>query len=152
LPECLQFESEHYSSDWRSVKNLDAQGLDRKIGEAGWTFFFMAGEVEATVIGSDSERTRRRAARNLIVKMQADRPNESNTFNCLEIARVAVKRFLGIPYVTVSAHPRHIQESMFSVPHPRTLRNGTGLNWQPLDPRQPLTEEKKHRTRDGRAR
>jgi len=26
------------------------------------------------------------------------------------------------------------------------------LNWQPLDPRQPLTEEKKHRTRDGRAR
>ena len=113
LPECLQFESEHYSSDWRSVKNLDAQALDRKIGEAGWTFFFMAGEVQATVVGPDSERTRRSAARNLIVKMQADKPNESNTFNCLEIARVAVKRFLGVPYVTVSAHPRHIQESMF---------------------------------------
>ena len=113
LPECLQFESEHYSNGWRSVKNLDAHGLDRKIAEAGWTFFFMAGEVKATVIGSDSQRTRRSAAKNLIVNMKADRPNQSNAFNCLEIARVAVKRFLGVPYVTVSAHPRHIQESMF---------------------------------------
>ena len=113
LPEWLQFESEHYSSGWRSVTNLDAHGLDRKIGEAGWTFFFMAGEVKATVIGSDSERTRLRAAKNLIVNLQADRSNQSNTFNCLEIAHVAVKRFLGTPYVTVSAHPRHIQESMF---------------------------------------
>ena len=113
LPEWLQFESEHYSSGWRSVTNLDAHGLDRKIGEAGWTFFFMAGEVKATVIGSDSERTRLRAAKNLIVNLQADRSNQSNTFNCLEIAHVAVKRFLGTPYVTVSAHPRHIQENMF---------------------------------------
>ena len=113
LPEWLQFESEHYSSGWRSVTNLDAQGLDREIGEAGWTFFFMAGEVKATVIGSDSERTRRSAAKNLIVNMKADRSNQSNAFNCLEIARVAVNRFLGVPYVTVSAHPRHIQESMF---------------------------------------
>jgi hypothetical protein len=113
LPECLQFESERYSSGWRSVKNLDADGLDRKIAEAGWTFFFMAGEVKATVIGSDSERTRLRAAKNLIVNMQRDGSNQANAFNCLEIAGVAVKRFLGVPYVTVSAHPRHIQESMF---------------------------------------
>jgi len=113
LPECLQFESEHYSNGWRSVKNLDAHGLDRKIAGAGWTFFFMAGEVKATVIGSDAERTRRSAAENLIMNMKADRSNQSNAFNCLEIGRVAVKRFLGVPYVTVSAHPRHIQESMF---------------------------------------
>jgi hypothetical protein len=113
LPECLQFESEPYSNGWRSVKNLDAHGLDRKIGEAQWTFFFMAGEVKATVIGSDSERTRCRAVKNLILRMKTDSLNPSNAFNCLEIARVAVKRFLGVPYVTVSAHPRHIQESMF---------------------------------------
>jgi hypothetical protein len=34
-------------------------------------------------------------------------------FNSLEITQVAAKRFLGLPYVTVSAHERHIQESMF---------------------------------------
>src|SRR5436853_6561545 len=65
LPECLQFESEHYSSGWRSVKNLDAHGLDRKIAEAGWTFFFMAGEIKATVLSSDLQTTRAQPARKL---------------------------------------------------------------------------------------
>jgi hypothetical protein len=37
---------------------------------------------------------------------------KSDRFNCLEISQVAAKGFLGLPYVTVAAHPRHIQESM----------------------------------------
>ena len=45
LPDSLQFESEQYPSGWRLVKDLDRYGLDRKIREAGWTFFFMAGEA-----------------------------------------------------------------------------------------------------------
>jgi hypothetical protein len=107
LPESLRFESEPYAKGWRLVKNLEACGLDRRIRDAGWTFFFMAGAINVTVIGSDSENTRRRAVKKVIACMKSDR------FNCLEIARVAVKRFLGLPCVTVSAHPRHIQQSMF---------------------------------------
>ena len=107
LPESLRFESEPYSKGWRLVKNLEACGLDRGIREAGWTFFFMAGAINVTVMGSDSDNTMRRAVKKVIACMKSDR------FNCLEIAQVAVKRFLGLPYVTVSAHPRHIQESMF---------------------------------------
>jgi hypothetical protein len=38
---------------------------------------------------------------------------KSDGLNCVEIAHVTAKRFLGLPYVTVSARPRHIQESMF---------------------------------------
>ncbi len=106
LPESLRFESEPYSKGWRLVKNLDAYGLDRKIREAGWTFFYMAGEVHASVVGSDLEKTTRRAVKKVIAYMKSDR------LNCLEIAQVAVKRFLGLSYVTVSAHPRHIQESI----------------------------------------
>jgi hypothetical protein len=34
-------------------------------------------------------------------------------FNSLQITRVASKRFLGVPYVRVSACSRHIQESLF---------------------------------------
>jgi hypothetical protein len=34
-------------------------------------------------------------------------------FNSLQITRVASKRFLGVPYVSVSACSRHIQESLF---------------------------------------
>jgi hypothetical protein len=113
LPESLQFESEPYSNGWRLVKNLDGYGLDRKIREAGWTFFYMAAEVNATAVGFDVEKTRRRAIRKVIAYMKSDRSN------CLEITQVAVKRFWGLPYVTVSAHARHIQESnvLFHVKH-----------------------------------
>ncbi len=107
LPESLRVESEPYANGWRLVKDLDGYGLDRKISEAGWTFFYMAGEVHATVFGSDLEKTTRKAVKKIIAYMKSDR------FNCLEIAQVTVKRFLGLPYVTVSAHPRHVQESMF---------------------------------------
>jgi hypothetical protein len=106
LPESLRFESEPYSNGWRLVKDLNGYGLDRKIRQAGWTFFYMAGEVRATAVGSDLEKTTRRAVKKLLAHMKSDR------LNCLEIAQVAVKRFLGLPYVTVSAHQRHIQESL----------------------------------------
>ena len=107
LPESLRFESEPYSNGWRLVKNLDGYGLDRKIREAGWTFFYMAGEVLATAVGSDLEKTTRRAVKKVIATMKWDR------LNCLEITQVAARRFLGLPYVTVSTQPRHIQESIF---------------------------------------
>jgi len=107
LPESLRFESEPYSNGWRLVKNLDGEGLNREIREAGWTLFYMAGEVHATVVGSGSEKTTRKAVKKVIAYMKSDR------LNCLEIGQVTVKRFLGLPYVTVSGHPRHVQESMF---------------------------------------
>ena len=107
MPECLQFESEHYSKGWRAVKNLDGYGLGRKIGEAGWTFFYMAGEIRASVFGLDREKALSSAVDRLLVNLKATR------FNSLEIAQVAAKRFWGLPYVTVSAHQRNIQESMF---------------------------------------
>jgi hypothetical protein len=107
LPDSLRFESEPYSKGLRLVKNVDSRGLDRKIRDAGWTFFFMAGGVNATAVGSDLEKTTRKAIKKVIASMELD------GFNCLEIAQVAAKRFLGLPYVTVSAHARHIQESMF---------------------------------------
>jgi len=107
LPESLGLESEAYSNGWRLVKNLDAHGLDRKIREAGWTFFYLAGEIKASVFGLGGEKAVRRAVNKLIACMKSDR------LNSLEIMQVAAKHFLGLPYVTVSAHPRHIQESMF---------------------------------------
>ena len=81
--------------------------MDRKLCEVGWTFFYMAGEVNAMAFGSDSEKTTRRAIKKVIANMK------SGKFNCLEISRVEAKSFLGLPYVTVAGHPRHIQESMY---------------------------------------
>jgi hypothetical protein len=109
LPEVvLRFESEPCAPGWRLVKNLDGDGLGRKIHEAGWTFSWRAGEIGATVFGLDEQKTLRRAVGQILANL------ESAEFNTLEIMRVtseASKRFLGVRYVTVSALSRHIQES-----------------------------------------
>ena len=106
LPESLRFESEPYPNGWRLVKNLNGYELDQKTTTAGWNFFYMAVEIKATVFGFDEEKGLRRAVNRLLTNLK------SGKFNCLEITQVAAKRFLGLPYVTVSAHPRHIQESV----------------------------------------
>jgi len=36
---------------------------------------------------------------------------ELHKCNCVEFTEVSAKSFLGMPYVNVSAHSRHIQES-----------------------------------------
>jgi hypothetical protein len=105
LPESLQFESEPYVSDWRLVKNLDGHGLGRQIQETGWTFFCLAGEIRAIVFGRETPEGIRRAIRRILTKLKSEK------FNSLEITGVVSKRFLGVPYVTVSARSRHIQES-----------------------------------------
>ena len=107
LPDALRFESEPCATGWRLVKDLDGYGLDRKIHEVGWTFFCLASEIRATIFGFDGQKTVRRAVKRILANLKSER------FNSLEITRVASKRFLGVPYVTVSACSRHIQESLF---------------------------------------
>lgn len=108
LPKSLLIESEPYVPGWRSVKNLDAYGLGRKIHAAGWTIFCLAYETKATVFGIDGEKMVRRAIERILANRTAEK------FNSLEIVRVASlasRRFLGIRHVTVLAQSRHIQES-----------------------------------------
>ena len=107
LPDALRFESEPCATGWRLVKNLDGYGLGRKVHEAGWTFFWLAGEIGATVVGFDRQKTVRRAVKRILANLK------SGEFNSLEITRLVSKRFLGLPYASVSAHSRHIQENAF---------------------------------------
>jgi hypothetical protein len=119
LPESARIESEPYAKGWRLVRELNGGDLDRKTRKAGWTLFFMAGEVRATVRGSDSQGSAVRAVRKLMMKM--------NGFNCLEISQVAFERTLGLPRVTAPGHVRHIQQSMFLV-GPGSLQNAAEPN------------------------
>ena len=104
LPETMLFESEPYAYGWRLVENIDSNGLDQIIRQAGWNFFYIAGVIETNVFGSDEKKTTRMAIKRIIAKLK------SKNFNGLEITRVAAKRSLGLLYVSVSAHSRHIQE------------------------------------------
>jgi hypothetical protein len=107
LPETLPLESEPYTPGWRLVKNLDADGLGPRIREARWTFFCLAGEIKATAFGVEGQKAVHSAVKRILASLT---PGE---FNSLEITRVTSKRFLGVPYVTVSARSRHIQDSVF---------------------------------------
>ncbi len=105
LADSLLLETEPYCKGWRLLRKLDGYGLGRKVREAGWAFFFRAGEIKAIAFGFEGEKRTRRAANRIMARLK------SRNFNCVEIAQVAEKRFMGIPYVTVTAHSRHIQQS-----------------------------------------
>ncbi len=106
LPEALRFESEPCATGWRLVKNLDGYGLGRKVHEAGWTFFCLASEMKAIIFGFDGQNTVRRAVKRILANLKPEK------FNSVEITQVASKRFLGLPYTSVSARSRHVQESL----------------------------------------
>ncbi|HET8925512.1 MAG TPA: hypothetical protein VFN26_21190 [Candidatus Acidoferrum sp.] len=110
LPAGLVVDSEVFLSGWRIVKNLDRSTLARSIEGANWSFFYLAGEIRATVFGRDRLGTLRRAVKCVLAKQ------EGQKFNSLEITNVVSNRFLGIPFISITAHSRHIQQGIGLVP------------------------------------
>ena len=103
----LGLESEPYSGSWSVVKALDVFALDRRIHAAGWNFFFMAAEVKGMFFGALGAKKIQNALKRILGKVRG------RDFNCLEVTGIVAKRFLGVPYATVSAHSRHIQQSCY---------------------------------------
>ena len=110
LPANLSIESETFLPGWRVVKNLDRSTLARSIEGANWSFFYLAGEIRATVLGRDQPATLRRAVKRVLAKQ------EGQKFNSLEITKAVSNRFLGIPFISITAHSRHIQQGIGLVP------------------------------------
>jgi hypothetical protein len=110
LPENLSIESEAFLPGWRVVRNLDRSTLARNIESRKWFFFYLAGEMRATVLGRDRPGTLRRAVNSVLARQ------EGQKFNSLEITKIVSKRFLGIPFMRVTAHSRHIQQGIALVP------------------------------------
>ncbi len=105
LPNSLTAPAESSIPGWSAVRS-DRPTFDKEIKEAGWTNFFMAGEIKATVFGSDKQKTLRTALRRLIAQVK------SQSCNSIEITDVTEKSFLKMPYVCVSAHARHLQQGL----------------------------------------
>jgi hypothetical protein len=103
----LDLESESYSGTWGVLQSLTSTSLDRKVRAAGWNCFFLAAEVKATVFGSLAAKSVRRALKQIFAKVR--KPD----FNCLEVTMIVENSFLGVPYTTVCAHSRHIQQGYF---------------------------------------
>jgi hypothetical protein len=105
VPDCPGLETELCFGEWSVVKVSDAFALDRTIHAAGWNFFFMATEVKAMYFGFLGQEKIQSALKRILAKVKLQH------FNGLEVTKIAARRFLGVPYVTVSAHSRHMQQS-----------------------------------------
>ena len=101
----IGLETEPCFGEWSAVKGLDSFALDRNIHAAGWNLFFMAAEVKATFFGSLTAAKVQGALQRILAKVK------SQHFNGLEVTAIVASHFLGVPYVTVSAHSRHMQHS-----------------------------------------
>jgi hypothetical protein len=105
MKKLLGLQSEPYSGPWTLLKALDVSDLDRKIHAAGWNFFFMASEVKVIFLGSLGAAKVQHALKRILDRV------EQQHFNGLEVTAIVTRHFLGVPYVTVSAHSRHMQQS-----------------------------------------
>ena len=100
----LDLKSEPYSGAWGVLQSHTGSTLDQKIRGTGWNCFFMAGEVKASVFGGIAAKSIRRALKKIFAKVK------DPDFNCLEVTKINEKHFWGVPYITVCAHSRHIQQ------------------------------------------
>jgi hypothetical protein len=105
IPRLSGLETEPWFGEWSVVKVSDASALDRAIHAAGWNFFFMALEVKTMFLGVLAPEKIQRALKRILAKVKPQH------FNSLEVTGIVARRFLGVPYVTVCAHSRHMQQS-----------------------------------------
>jgi hypothetical protein len=110
FPDGVSVDTEAFLRGWKLVRNLDGYALARIIVKANWNFFYMAGEIRGIAFGRAVQGTLRRGLRRIVTK------REGQDYNSLEITNIVAKRFLGIPFVRISANSRHIQKGIGLTP------------------------------------
>ncbi|HXA00042.1 MAG TPA: hypothetical protein VN025_19945 [Candidatus Dormibacteraeota bacterium] len=110
FPAGVSVESDAFLPGWKLVRDLNGYELARMIVKANWNFFYLAGEIRAMTLGRGGSAAFRRTLRRIVAK------REGQNYNSLEITRVVAKRFLGIPFLSIAANSRHIQEGIGLVP------------------------------------
>ncbi|MGB9234878.1 MAG: hypothetical protein WCC04_10725 [Terriglobales bacterium] len=105
MAKVLALQSEPYFKDWSMVTMLNGSTLDDKIRSMRWNFFFLAGEIKAHFLGAVGAIKLQGALQRIARKVK------QQGFNCLEVTGISAELFLGVPYVTVTAHSRYIQQS-----------------------------------------
>jgi len=102
LPEPSPHDSVAIGNGWARISNNLA--LEKKLTAAGWTFFYMAGTIRTNVLGFDRPRMIQTAVNRLLAGVTRQK------CNCLEVDHITMRSFCGMPFVTVLAHSRHIQQ------------------------------------------
>ena len=123
IHQALGLESEPFSRSWSRVRTLDHSSLDQQIRAAGWNVFFIPGEVKAVVFGAVKAGKIEDAVTRILKKIRY------RNFNCLEVAAIDSKRFLGMRYAIVSAHSLHIQQTRVLAIAKERKKHETDARW-----------------------
>jgi hypothetical protein len=106
-PQFIHLEQDPYPHAWIPVQHdLTPHELEKELSTSGWTLFYLASPIRTTSFGFNRAKMIHAALKRLIEQAKLQK------CNCLEIDDVATRSFLGMPYVSVSAHPRHIQRGL----------------------------------------
>ena len=97
VPRSLGVETEACSPGWKWITNLDGDSFDRKVRNAGWSFFFLAAKIQVIVLGHWTDKLVGKAVRRVLTRA---RPAQ---FNCLEVTELSARRFCGI--LTFASQP-----------------------------------------------
>jgi hypothetical protein len=85
---------------------LDGFALDRKIHAVlDGTSFSWRQKSKVMFFGAIGAKKVQNALMRILAKVKRQ------SFNALEVTGIVAKRFLGVPYATVSAHSRHFQQT-----------------------------------------
>jgi hypothetical protein len=106
LPTSILLKGDPATNEWTAVESgTELLQLKAELAGAGWNYFYM-GAVKQTVLGSGPKRIAS-ALKGVTAKLHL------NKCNSLQIDEIAPHSWLGIPYVSVSAHCCHIQQGLF---------------------------------------
>lgn len=104
LPPSLSVTTDAFIPNWRIVTSHNRSTLTRSIEGCDWYFFYLAGDIQVTVLGGNTRRVLRKALTAILTKHGNDQ------LNSIEITSIVSKRVLGIPFTTFTAHSRQIQQ------------------------------------------
>lgn len=116
LPCSVRLEKAPYVRGWSIIAADNPFLLDKAIRASGWSFFFLAGEIKCIALGRPTAANFRKA----ITRGLGRVPRQ---FNSAEVATVAGKHFLGVPYVIARVYSRHIQEHLYLLSVAERARN-----------------------------
>jgi hypothetical protein len=110
LPPILSVTTDAFMPNCRIVTSHNRSTLARSIEECDWYFFYLAGDIQVTVLGGNTRRVLRKALKVILAKHGNDQ------LNSIEITSIASRRILGVPFTTFTSHSRQIQQRIALIP------------------------------------
>ena len=123
LPQEIRVNARKYSGEWQSLPGASGYVLDRQLRLLGWSCSFLAGELTTMSLARTQASMLERAVRKFLAKAQG------RYCNCAEIATITRARFLGIPYLKVRGHARHVQPGFQLDGTAQRRKQQQGIDW-----------------------